>query len=414
VGITLKEKRKVLILVENLPVPFDRRVWMEATTLVQGGYDVSIICPRGTYPRFHEVLDGISIYRYPLPSMDGMFGHFFEYGIALAMTFLLTLFVFLTKNFDVIQSANPPDIFFLIALLFKPFGKKFVFDHHDLMPEICDSRWSGWKRWILRTFSIWSESFTFRTADHVIATNESYKKIAMTRGKLPADRITVVRSAPRMNRFQAVDPDDQWRHQKKHLVAYLGVMGPNDGLEYLLRSIRQIVHEYCRDDIHFVLVGGGDLQPVIKQMSKAMKLDDFVTFTGRVPDEQMIQILSSADVCVAPDPKDPLNDVSTMNKIIEYMALGKPIVSFNLMESMISAGEAAVYAEANDTNEFADQILKLLDDPEKRRLMAKFGRERFETILAWEYQEKALLDLYQLLFCEQPAQLQMEPQGSQD
>lgn len=408
------EKRKILILVENLPVPFDRRVWMEATTLTKAGYQVSIICPRGKYPRFHENLDGISIYRYSLPSLDGMLGHFLEYAIAMSMTFLLTLLVFFTDGFDVIQSANPPDIFFLIAMLFKPLGKNFVFDHHDLMPEICASRWSGWKQRLMRTLSLWSESLTFWTADRVIATNESYKQVAIARGKVLEDRITVVRSAPRLNNFKPVEPNEGWRRGKKYLVAYLGVMGPNDGLDYLLRAIDQIVHQDGREDIHFILVGGGDLQPALKQMSHAMELDEFVTFTGRVSDEEMIQILSSADLCVAPDPKDPLNDLSTMNKMIEYMALGKPIVSFNLKESMISAREAAVYAEANNTADFANQVLKLLADPEKRDVMGKIGRERFETILAWEYQEKSLLDLYQNLFSQPSAQLQMEPRGGQD
>jgi glycosyltransferase involved in cell wall biosynthesis len=282
------------------------------------------------------------------------------------------------------------------------------------MPEICDSRWSGWKHRVMRELSIWSEHFTYRTADRVIATNESYKQVAMTRGKVPANRITVVRSGPPLNRFNRVEPNEKWRFGKKYLVAYLGVMGPNDGLDYLLRSIDQIVHHHGREDIHFTLVGGGDLQPAIKQISHEMGLDEFVTFTGRVPDEQMIEIISSSDLCVAPDPKDPLNDVSTMNKMIEYMALGKAIVSFNLKESMISAGEAAVYAEANNTSEFALQILKLLEDPDKRRRMGEIGRKRFETILAWEYQEKNLLELYQNLFSQPASQLQLDTKISQE
>jgi glycosyltransferase involved in cell wall biosynthesis len=411
----IKMKKKILILVENLPVPFDRRVWMEATTLTRVGYQVSIICPRGQqHPKLFEKLDGIRIYRYPLPSLDGLFGHLVEYALAMSMTFLLTWLVFFTEGFDVIQSANPPDLFFFIAALFKPFGKKFVFDHHDLMPEICDSRWSGWKHRVMRTLSIGSERLTFRTADRVIATNESYKQVATTRGGIPADRIAVVRSAPRLSRFKPVQPNDKWRRGKRYLVAYLGVMGPNDGLDYLLHSIGQIVYQHHREDIHFILVGGGDLQPVIIQMSRAMGLDRFVTFTGRIPDGQMIEILSTADLCVAPDPKDPLNDLSTMNKIIEYMALGKPIVSYDLKESMISAGEAALFVEANNTAEFGNQIVRLLEDPEKRRLMGKIGRERFETILAWEYQEKALLDMYKILFNPALALLQAEPQVIRD
>lgn len=400
--------KRILILVENLPVPFDRRVWMEATTLVAAGYGVSVICPQGDYAERREVRDGVSIYRYPLPSLAGVIGHVLEYGWAVPVTFLLTWVVLLREGFDVIQSANPPDLFFLIGGFFKLFGKKFVFDHHDLVPEICETRWRGRKRRLLRRLCEWAERATFRTADRVIATNHSYREVALTRGKVPAERVVVVRSGPSRGRFRAVPPRPELKEGRPFLVAYLGVMGPNDGLEYLLQSIAYIVHTLRRTDIGFVLIGSGDLQPQLIASSQELRLDPYVRFTGRIPDADVIAFLSSADVCVAPDPKDALNDLSTMNKIVEYMALGKPIVAYDLREARVSAGDAAVYATPNDPVEFARHLIELLAAPQRCHAMGVEGRRRFETTLAWEHQADALLALYRELI---GAPLESAPRG---
>lgn len=393
----MHKKKKVLLLVENLPVPFDRRVWMEATTLIEAGYQVSVICPKGTYPKYYEVLEKVRIYRYPLPSLESLLGHTLEYAIALTLTALLTLLVFFKDGFDVIQTANPPDIFFVIGGFFKIFRKNFIFDHHDLMPEICDTRWNGWKHTIAHGLSVWAERRTFRTADRVISTNESYRQVAIRRGKVNPANVAVVRSGPCIASFQPVPPNPVWKRGKAYLVCYLGVMGPNDGLEYLLASIDSIVHERKRLDIHFILIGSGDLLPKLKSLGHQLNLDGHVEFTGRLPNEDVKEIISTADIAVAPDPKDALNDKSTMNKIIEYMALKKPIVSFDLHETRVSAGEAAVYAEPNCTGDFADRIIGLLNQPEKRRSMAEYGRRRFEESLAWDHQQKIYLDLYESL-----------------
>lgn len=393
----MSQKRKILILVENLPVPLDRRVWMEATTLEEAGYHVSVICPKGKYKAFHEVIQNVSIYRYPLPSLESVLGHFLEYAIALPVTFFLTFIVFFRDGFDVIQSANPPDFFFIIGGFFKIFGKKFIFDHHDLMPEICDSRWKGWKHKVAYHLSVWAEKQTFKTADWVIATNESYRQVAIRRGGVEPDKVVIVRSGPKIENFNPVPVNDSWKSGKEYLVGYLGVMGPNDGLEYLLEAINYIVHSLNRTDIHFILIGSGDLQPKLKKICTRLRLDEFVEFTGRIPDQQVKEILSTADVAVAPDPRDPLNDVSTMNKIIEYMALEKALVCFDLREAKVSAGEAAIYAKPNDTEDFALKIIELLEQPEKRQEMAKYGRKRFLDSLAWDHQKKHLLRLYQEL-----------------
>lgn len=393
-------KKKILILVENLPVPFDRRVWMEATTMTESGYQVSVICPKGNYGKYYEILENVRIYRYPLPSLESLPGHFLEYAIALVMTTLLTWVVSFKDGFDVMQSANPPDLFFILGGFFKIFGKKFVFDHHDLMPEICDTRWTGWKHKIAYSLSSWAERLTFRTADKVISTNESYRQVAIQRGHVIPANIWIVRSGPCIDSFQPVPANPVWKRNKPYLVCYLGVMGANDGLEHLFYSIYYIIHEIKRHDIHFILIGSGDLLPKLKSICRTLNVDDFVEFTGRLPNEDMKEIISTADIAVAPDPKDALNNVSTMNKIIEYMALKKPIVTFDLKETCVSAGEAAVYAEPNCTDDFAHKIVELLDQPEKRRFMAEYGRRRFEEFLAWDHQQKIYLELYETLFRE--------------
>jgi glycosyltransferase involved in cell wall biosynthesis len=253
---------------------------------------------------------------------------------------------------------------------------------------------------VLRRLCEWAERATFRTADRVIATNESYREVALTRGGVPPERIAVVRSGPRLSHFVAVEPRPELKNGRFFLVAYLGVMGPNDGLQYLLRAVEHIVHSLHRTDIQFVLIGGGDLAAEMMQMSKDLRLEEHVHFTGRIPDEEVIALLSTADVCVAPDPKDALNDLSTMNKIIEYMALGRPLVAFDLREARVSAAGAAVYAAPDDAVEFARQVVDLLASPERRRVMGERGRQRFETNLAWEHQASVLLALYRDLIGE--------------
>lgn len=389
---------EILILVENLSVPFDRRVWMEATTLREAGYGVSVICPRSDGRPFYEQLEGVRIYRYPLPSLEGMVGHLVEYAIALPVTFVLSCLVYARHGVDAIQGANPPDLFFLVAAPVRLLGVKFVFDHHDLTPEICDSRWHGWRRVVLRRLCLWAERATFRVADRVIATNESYRQVAVGRGGVPAERVAVVRSGPRLAQFRPVPPVPAFKNGRPYLVAYLGVMGPNDGIDQLLAAIAHLVHIRGRRDIEFVLIGSGDLQPKMVSCCRALGLEDCVSFTGRIPDDEVIRYLSTADLCVAPDPKDALNDVSSMNKIVEYMALGKPIVAFDLREARVSAGEGAVYATPNDASALGERIVELLADPERRRRMGEIGRARFETTLAWEHQRGALLAVYRSLF----------------
>jgi len=393
------KSRKILIIVENLPSPFDRRVWQEATTLKNHDYEVSIICPAGKgYEKKYEVLEGIHIYRHNLPlEGKGAIGYLLEYSLALFWEFLLAWRVLLTRGFDVIHACNPPDNIFLIGGFFKLiFGKKFIFDHHDINPELYEAKF-GRKDFFYKVMLAW-ERWTFRVADVSIATNESYKKIAIERGGMDPRKVFVVRSGPKLDRLKILPPVESLKQGRKYLVGYVGVMGTQEGMDYLLRSIRHIVKEMGREDIHFGLVGGGTSLEEMRAYAVQLGIAEYVTFTGRVPDKELLAMLNTADVCVNPDVANEMNDKSTMNKIMEYMALGKPIVQFDLTEGRFSAQKASLYAKKNDEVDLAEKIVELLDDPERRSEMGQFGRRRVLEELEWKYEVPKLLQAYKVLF----------------
>jgi glycosyltransferase involved in cell wall biosynthesis len=391
-------KRGILILVENLPSPFDRRVWQEACTLRDAGYRVSIICPTGKgYDSRFEEIDDIAIWRYTLPlEASGARGYAIEYSAALAKTFALCWRVLMTRGFDVIQACNPPDLFFLIGGFFKLLGKKFVFDHHDINPELYEAKFG--RRDFFYRLLLKMERWTFRTADLSIATNESYRRIAVERGGMPADRVHVVRSGPSLDRLKIVPPVPALKKGRQHLVGYVGVMGAQEGIDLLLAAVRHIVFDLGRRDVQFGLVGGGTSLPDMRALTARLGVAEFVTFTGRVPDAELLAVLNTADVCVNPDVANEMNDKSTMNKIMEYMALGKPIVQFDLAEGRFSAREASLYATGNDSRDLGDKIVALLDDPERRARMGEFGRKRVENELEWRYEAPKLLAAYASLW----------------
>ena len=385
--------RRALILVENLSVPFDRRVWQECTTLRDAGWEVHVICPQGekrdTEPE--AVIDGVRIHRYPLrAATGGPAGYLREYGTALWHTVRLAREV---GPVDVVHACNPPDLLFLPALWLKRRGARFVFDQHDLVPELYLSRFDRGEDLLYRAVCA-MERQTYRHADVVIATNESYRDVALSRGgKQPAD-VFVVRSAPDTDRFLPVPPEPELKEGKPHLLCYLGVMGPQDGVDYALRALAKLRDEVGRTDWHAVFIGSGDAFDAMVALAGQLGLSDQVRFTGRIPDADLVRYLCTADVCLSPDPCNPLNDVSTMNKVLEYMAMGRPIVSFDLREARVSAGDAAVYAPANDEGEFAALIAQLLDDPDERARMGKIGQERIGGPLSWRNSQRSLLDAY--------------------
>lgn len=389
---------RALILVENLSVPFDRRVWQESTALRDAGWEVHVICPRGTKrdTEPYAEIDGVRIHRYPLRvATGGPAGYLKEYGSALWHTLRLARKI---GPVDVVHACNPPDLFFLVALLLrrpwpKRKGARFVFDQHDLVPELYLSRFDRGKDVLYRAVCL-LERLTYRAADVVIATNESYREVALRRGGKRPEEVFVVRSAPAVERFRQVPAEPPLRRGKPHLLCYLGVMGPQDGVDYALRALARLRDELGRTDWHAVFVGAGDTFDAMVELSRRLGLHELVEFTGRIPDSDLVRYLSTADVCLAPDPYNPLNDVSTMNKILEYMAMSRPIVSFDLREARVSAGDAAVYATPNDESEFAKLIARLLDDPEERSRMGELGRSRVAGPLSWEHSRRALLAAY--------------------
>jgi len=389
-------KEKILIIVENLPVPFDTRVWKEASSLRENGYEVTVLCPRGKgYERNHEVIDGVHIYRHPLPNEgNSALGYAWEYGWALFWEILYSWWIYLRRGFHVIQACNPPDNIFLVALPFKALGVKYIFDFHDANPELYLAKYERKGR--LYDVLVWLEKMTFRFSDVVIATNNSYRDIAITRGGLHPDNVFIVRNGPDLKTFKTVSSNNALKYGKDHLVGYVGTMSIQEGLDILL-DVALYIKRLGRTDIHFTCVGGGPSLPELRKMVQDKGLKDMVNFTGRIPDEQLLEILSTADVCVNPDKPCQMNSISTMIKIMEYMALAKPIVQFDLKEGRFSAMDASLYADNGaGVEDFAAKILYLLKDCEARKRMGEFGRRRVEEVLAWDYSVPNLLAAYQM------------------
>lgn len=388
--------RRVLIIVQNLPVPFDRRVWQEATSLQAAGYTVTVICPKAKgFTRSYEVIEGVRIHRYSLPiEPRGPLGFVLEFGWCLLRTFMKSVRVAVQgPGFDVIHACNPPDTYWLLGRFWGLFGTRFLFDHHDLSPEMYEAKFDRSNGFVLRTLRF-LERMTFRTADVALATNESHRRIAIERGGMDAERVHVVRSGPDLGRLRVYPPDPSWRKGKRFLLVYLGEMCVQDGVDYLIRALVELRDRFGRDDVHCVLVGGGPHQEAIRRYTEEAGAADLCTFTGRVSDEVLCRILSSADVAVDPDPKTPWSDKSTMNKIMEYMFFGLPIACFDLDENRFSARDAAACAEAGDAASLAATIEALLQDPARREAMSRFGQRRLREQLAWEHSVPPLLRAY--------------------
>lgn len=386
--------KHVLIVVENLPLPFDRRVWQEARTLKAAGANVSIICPTGKgHEKRRETIEGVDIYRHSLPlEAKGAIGFLAEYGAALFWETALAWRIFFKQRFHVIQGCNPPDLIFLVALPFKLFGVKYIFDHHDINPELYEAKFN--KRGFFWRLMKLFERLTFMSAKVSIATNESYKAIAVERGKMDPAHVHVVRSGPDLSRLKRVEPVDSWKNGRAHMVGYVGVMGEQEGIDLLIDAVDHLVREKGRDDIQFVLVGGGPALDDLKALTAEKGLADFITFTGRAPDQELFEVLSTMDLGVNPDRVNAMNDKSTMNKIMEYMSLEKAMVQFDVTEGRFSAQDASLYAKSNDPIDMADKILELIDDPAKRTAMGAYGRKRVIEELNWQHQIDPLLAAY--------------------
>lgn len=383
--------KHILIIVENLPVPFDRRVWQEANALKEAGADVSIICPKmDTYVSKFETINGISIYRHPLPEAKGLLGYLIEYPIAIFWWFILSFKIFLKNRFDVIHGCNPPDLIFIVAIFYKLFGVKFVFDHHDVNPELYISKFG--KKDFFYHLMVFLEKLTFSVANFSIATNNSYRDIAIKRGGMNSNNVTVVRSGPNLERMKIVPSDETLKKGRKYFVGYVGVIGEQEGVDLLLESIKFLSQQ--RQDIQFGIAGRGPHLDYLKELSKELGISEYVDFYGRVSDEKLLEILNTADICVNPDKPTEMNDISTMNKIMEYMSLAKPIVQFDLKEGRYSARDASLYAKNGDCIDFANKIIELLDDEPKRIKMGIIGFERVKNELSWNYEKENLINFY--------------------
>ena len=394
---------RILIIIQNLAVPFDRRVWLECQALAAEGHQVTVVCPKDDGDPPYEVVNGIELHKYRGYAPGGSkFGYLAEYAYSFLATARLTMRARRSGRFDVMQACNPPDIFWPIALALRAVDRtRFVFDHHDLCPELYESRFPRGPRLPYRVLRA-LERRTHRTADHVISTNDSYRHLALTRnGKLPDD-VTVVRTGPDPERLRRGPAYPELRRGRRFLAAYIGVMGPQDGVDNVVRAADVVVHELGRDDIAFTLIGSGDCFDDLVALRDELGLAGHVEFTGRAPDELVTRILSTADAGLSPDPLNPLNDLSTMNKTMEYMAFELPVVAFDLRETRISSGEAGVYVEPNDVREYAKAIVELMDDEPRRLKLGMLGRERVERELAWSYQERAYLGVYRRVLGRQP------------
>lgn len=387
------------MLLENGTYPIDVRVKNEAESLVEANYEVTVVAQSKKGQPVHEIINGVRVYRYPPPlELPSFWGFAFEYGYSYIVAFFYTFFILLRHGFDVIHAHNPPDIYAFIAMFYKPLGKKFVFDHHDLTPEVFQAMYNGEGNKTIYKILMFMERFTLKIADRVIATNESYKKREIEVQGCPADKITIVRNGPNLNQFNPVEPDPDLRAKAGTIIGYAGSMGKQDGIDYLVRAMGHLVHELGETDVYCVLMGSGAQENALKALTKELKLEKHIWFPGWMDVGTLVKYLSTADICAGPDPKNSFNDHSTMIKLMEYMAMAKPIVSFDLTESIFSAQDAAVYVENNDEMEFAKAIQTLMHDPKRREKMGKAGHERIHRELAWKYSAKNLIGVYNSLF----------------
>jgi glycosyltransferase involved in cell wall biosynthesis len=392
-------RRRVLMLLGNNPFPQDVRVTQEASSLVEAGYEVAVVCPRTGDQARRERWRGVDIYRYSRPAdPNGPLGYAFEYVQATVAALMLSVRIGLGRGFDVVHAHNPPDTYWIVGAMWKPFGKRFVYDQHDLSPEMYTARFPTRSSRLLRSMLSFLERRSYRLSDHVIVTNDSYRRVAVERGGVDSDNVTVVRNGPNLDRVHRVDPDPELRARAGTILGYVGIMGYQDGLDHLLRSVRHLVYDLGYTDVLAVLVGDGDAREQLQQLAIELGLKDYVWFTGRISDADMLRILSTADICLDPDPSNPFTDRSTMIKMAEYMALAKPIVGFDLPEHRVTARESALYARPNDEYEFARAIAELIDDPKRRESMGALGHQRVQNALQWRHSVPRLLQAYEQVF----------------
>ena len=392
--------RRILMLLENCGYPRDDRVRREARSLAAAGYEVTVICPGSRDEPRQEILDGVHIDRFPAPPRaTGFIGYLWEYAYSLLAIFVCSWRVFVRRGFDAVHAHQPPDAFVFIAAFYKLWGKRYIVDHHDIAPELYYARFGGQGNRTVFRVLVGLERLSCLLADRVIATNESYKRIEMRRGRVPEERITVVRNGPDLNEIRPVDPDSAIRNRAAIIIGYVGAIGRQDGVDYLLRALRSLVSELGKTGFLCLIVGAGHALAGLKLISRRLGIAEYVIFTGWIErPADVSRYLSTMDICVAPEPSDPYNDRSTAAKVMEYMTLAKPIVAFDLPEHRVTAADAAVFARPNDERDMAERLAFLMDDPRIREELGRRGRARIDRELGWKFQAKALLDMYRRVF----------------
>lgn len=391
-------KKHILFIVENASVPLDLRVWQEAVATRSFGYDVTVISPMSAKtPKKYECIEGIAVYRHPAPFQadTNKYAFVLEYLNALFWEFVISLRVFVSRRFHFIHAANPPDHIFLLSLFYKIFGVKYIFDHHDICPENYHEKFQ--RRDFLYRILLLMERLTFYTADAVISTNESYKRIAVNRGGMAESEVFVVRNGPDLSRITFMEPNEGLKKGFDYLVAYLGVIGNQEGIDNLLRAVKYIVYSKGINNIKFIIMGTGPHWEKMVRLSRELKLEENVIFTGFVPYNEMYETLATADLCVNPEFRSDFTDQSTMIKIMDYMVFKNPIVQFETREGKVTAGEAAEYVKNNDEIEFAETIIRVLNNSKKREKMGEIGRKRIDERLNWEKQKVHLKRAYDYL-----------------
>lgn len=409
-----EQMAKNILMITESPFPEDTRIKNEADTLIRAGFKVTVIALNFNGRSFMETLDGANVYRLPMITVFRKSGsmtswiHFLLYRIKSGLgyiveyiyftlaSFLLSQYILFRHGIDVVHLHNPPNTLFVIGYYFRLIGRKFVFDHHDLAPELYLSKYNVGKDMLYR-FLLAEEKLCLRLSHMVIATNRSYKQIDVNRGKIGPDKVIIVRNGPDPERYRPGPPDRQLKANGRTILAYVGIMGPQDGVDYMLRALHHLVFELGRKNICCIIIGPGDALNDLKQLAASLSLDGYVRFTGFIPRADLLRYLSTADICLDPNPSSPLNDVSTWIKVMEYMAMGKPVVSFDLTETRYTAQRAAVYVPPNDIRAYARAILDLMDHPQRRAEMGRYGRRRIETELAWSYSGANLIRGYERL-----------------
>jgi glycosyltransferase involved in cell wall biosynthesis len=398
-----RESRSCVIVVENLPVPLDRRVWQEAQALTRAGWTVSVICPAtADFPKRYEVIEDIAVYRHALPfEARGALAYFVEYSAALFHQFRLLIKVHRERGFSIIQACNPPDLIFLPALPFKLMGTRFIFDQHDVAPELFIVKFGA--KGLLYRALMFFERMSYAMADHVITANATFKDIAVSRGGKAPSKVEVVYGVPDRKRIHRVEPEPGLHGGRKFVLGYLGIINEQDGVDHLVRAVVHLVKVRGFRDFRAVVVGSGPALEKVRALTRSLGVEDFLAFPGYLNGESLLANISAFDIGVIPDPLNEANDLMSMNKVFEYCALGIPTACYPLKETKRLLGEAGVYAPSLDPAGLAEACLSLMQDESLRARSAAAAAKLSAKSFLWENEARKYVATYERVLSPQAA-----------